>query len=202
MFRLLVVSLKKIMYLFYRAVHIFPFWVHGVKSGKQVSIRGFIKIKTVQKNQRHSIFIGNGVSINSSRGADPIGGDCCTILYTRMGGEIHIEDKVGLSNTAIVATKKVSIGYQTNIGAGVKIYDTDFHSLLPEERYNGDTNVNSKQVIIGRNVFIGAHSIILKGVVIGDNSVIGAGSVVTKNIPENEIWAGNPAKFVRENIRK
>lgn len=45
---------------------------------------------------------------------------------------------------------------------------------------------------------MGAHTIILKGVHIGKGAVIGAGSVVTKNIPENEIWAGNPAKFIKK----
>lgn len=36
------------------------------------------------------------------------------------------------------------------------------------------------------------------GVVIGDNSIIGAGSIVTKNIPDNEVWAGVPAKFIKK----
>ena len=53
-------------------------------------------------------------------------------------------------------------------------------------------------MIIEDNVFIGAHSTILKGVTIGQNSIIGACSVVTKNIPPNEIWAGNPAKFIKK----
>ena len=55
-----------------------------------------------------------------------------------------------------------------------------------------------KPVAICDNAFIGAKSIILKGVTIGENSVIGAGSVVTKSVPANQIWAGNPAKFIRE----
>lgn len=45
---------------------------------------------------------------------------------------------------------------------------------------------------------IGAGSIIIAGVIIGENSVIGAGSVVTKDIPADELWFGNPAKFVRK----
>ena len=45
--------------------------------------------------------------------------------------------------------------------------------------------------------FIGAHSTILKVVTIGENSIIGAGSVISKSIPANEIWAGNPVKFIK-----
>jgi len=58
-------------------------------------------------------------------------------------------------------------------------------------------NKIKKPVIIEDNVFIGAHSLILKGVIIGENSIIGAGSVVTKSIPANQIWGGNPSKFIR-----
>ena len=63
---------------------------------------------------------------------------------------------------------------------------------------NGDTDIRTKPVHIGENVFIGGHCVILKGVTIGDGAVIGAGSVVTKSIPAGEIWAGNPAKFIRK----
>lgn len=53
-----------------------------------------------------------------------------------------------------------------------------------------------KSVSIGNHTFIGQRCIILPGVCIGNNVIIGAGSVVTKNIPDNEVWAGNPAKFI------
>jgi acetyltransferase-like isoleucine patch superfamily enzyme len=55
----------------------------------------------------------------------------------------------------------------------------------------------SEPIVIGDDVFIGANSIVLKGVNIGDRSIIGAGSVVSKNIPADEIWAGNPIKFIK-----
>lgn len=79
------------------------------------------------------------------------------------------------------------------------IYDTDFHSLDPTIRLSKTMDIISAKwgkVSIGNHVFIGAHTTILKGITIGDNSVIGACSVVTKNIPSNEIWAGNPAKYI------
>lgn len=48
-------------------------------------------------------------------------------------------------------------------------------------------------------MFIGVNTVITKPIKIGDNSIIGAGSIITKDIPENEIWAGNPARFVKKN---
>lgn len=56
-----------------------------------------------------------------------------------------------------------------------------------------------ENVKIENNVFIGAHTTILKGVTIGSNAIIGACSVITKDIPANEIWAGNPARFIKNN---
>ena len=79
------------------------------------------------------------------------------------------------------------------------IFDTDFHSLDWRDRKDGTDITKRKKasVVIKDLVFIGAHSIILKGVTIGEKSIVGAGSVVAKDIPDGEVWAGNPAKFVR-----
>lgn len=55
-----------------------------------------------------------------------------------------------------------------------------------------------KGMEIDDNVFIGGHATIWKGVEIEENSVVGVCSRVKKNIPKNEIWAGNPAKRIRE----
>ncbi len=45
---------------------------------------------------------------------------------------------------------------------------------------------------------IGSGSTILCNVTIGTGAIIGAGSVVTRDIPADEIWAGNPARFKRK----
>lgn len=64
---------------------------------------------------------------------------------------------------------------------------------------NGKTGKYSHdEVRICENAFIGVNSVICKSVRVGKNAIVGAGSIVTKDIPDNEVWAGNPAKFIRK----
>ena len=53
---------------------------------------------------------------------------------------------------------------------------------------------------VGKNNFLGLNCIIKSNCTIGDFNLIGMGSVITKDIPNNEIWAGNPAKKLRNNL--
>lgn len=55
-------------------------------------------------------------------------------------------------------------------------------------------------IIIGREAFIGAKSLILPGVIVGDGAVLGAGSVLAKDADPWTIYAGNPAKRIRERV--
>ncbi|MGA6838653.1 acyltransferase [Priestia megaterium] len=148
-------------------------------------------------NSKDGIKIGNNVSINSSRNANPIGGDTKTNLFAKGNAKIRIGNNVGMSNTTIFACESITVGNNVFIGGSVKIYDTDFHWLDYDKRVSEPDGL-TKPVVINDGVFIGAHTIILKGVTIGEKSVVGAGSVVTKNIPKGEIWAGNPARFIRK----
>lgn len=50
---------------------------------------------------------------------------------------------------------------------------------------------------IGKGVHIGLNATIREFLSIGDYAALGAGAVLTKNLPSNEIWAGNPARFLR-----
>lgn len=54
------------------------------------------------------------------------------------------------------------------------------------------------KVIIKRKAYIGANTVICKPVTIGEGAIVGASSVVTRDIPPFEIWAGNPARFIRK----
>jgi len=113
---------------------------------------------------------------------------------------IFIGDNVGMSNCTLFAYKSIIIEDNVMIGGGVNIWDTDFHPMYGSPRSSSSedlTNVSISPVVIKKNVFIGALSIILKGVTIGENSIIGAGSVVTQTIPANVIAAGNPCQVIK-----
>lgn len=55
-----------------------------------------------------------------------------------------------------------------------------------------------ERTYVGNDVWIGERATILSGLTISDGAVIGGGSVVTKNVGPYEIWAGNPAHFIRK----
>jgi acetyltransferase-like isoleucine patch superfamily enzyme len=119
------------------------------------------------------------------------------VMNVRPKAEIVLGDDVGVSGSTISASRSIRIGNRVLIGSGCVICDSDAHPIHPDDRQISE-KTKSQPIIIEDDVFIGARSIILKGVTIGKGSVIGAGSVVTKDVSPMCIYAGNPAKFVKE----
>ncbi|PGN06321.1 acyltransferase [Priestia megaterium] len=185
---------RKISLYISRICNFFLIKEQGVKVGKYCVFKG--KIYFSGKN---SIKLGDNVRINSGKHFNVIGGNTRTIIRTIGPGKINIGNGCGISNSAIIAANSVTIEDNVLIGGNCKIFDTDFHPLQAEKRAkNENSDTKTSPILIKKGAFVGAHTVILKGVIVGENSIIGAGSVVTKNIPSNEIWAGNPAKFIRE----
>lgn len=89
----------------------------------------------------------------------------------------------------------ITIGKYCKITSGVRILAHDYSYSVLRRVYH-DIPKKAALTTIGDNVFIGVDSIILNGSEIGDNVIIGAGSVVSGKIPSNEVWGGNPAKFI------
>lgn len=144
------------------------------------------------------IEIGKNVTINSSMLSNLLGLYQRMIIVARGTGRIDIGDRVGMSGSTIYARDQITIGDDTLIGANGKIIDNDFHPIDPEERLSGSLDrLKTRPVVIGKNVFIGCNSIILKGTQIGDNCVVGAGSVVSGVFGPNLVIAGNPARVIR-----
>ena len=92
--------------------------------------------------------------------------------------------------------------FPSNIHIGDYVHITSRVTILTHylDTSKGGIKWQSGYVYIGERCFIGTGTIICKDVRIGRNCIIGAGSVVTKDIPDNEIWAGNPARFIKKRI--
>lgn len=108
-----------------------------------------------------------------------------------------IGNDVGVGNRCqIVSHKRIEIGEGTILAPGVMIFD--HNHIYDKEGGVKQREFQDGEVVIGRNSWIGAGSIILKNVHIGDKCVIGAGSVVTKDIPSGSVAVGVPAKVIKQ----
>jgi len=174
------------------------FRMNGVRYGKKCCLEGRIWL-SVEDGAKVSI--GNGCHITGGRFVNRIGRNLASSLSAAKGATLTIGDGCGISSTCIWARKSIVIGKNVNIGADCTILDHDAHSLyaLHRHSYSADVaHISAAPVVIGDDVLLGTKTIVLKGVTIGARSVVGAGSVVTCDIPADEIWAGNPAKFIRK----
>ena len=184
--------LRDVLYFLINFINKFILFINKVES-QGVIINGLLHL--VNKG---SLVIRKNVRINSGAWTNPIGGDTKTLIMVRPGASMVIGENVGISNSTLYCMGKIEIGDNTLIGGSCRIWDSDFHPLDPKERLkNPNDGYKTKPIFIGSNVFVGAGSIILKGTQIGDNSIIGAGSVVNGIVPSNQIWAGNPACYIK-----
>ena len=175
----------------------------NVKCGKGVLLKG---IPVVFNKKGAELSIGDNCVIKSSFLSNLVGLYSRTIIVTRRPGAfIRIGNNVGISGATIYARKGITIGDNTAIGGNVKILDNDFHPLDWETRNqllfdpkggNSDL-IPSREIVIGKNCFIGCNAIILKGTVLGDGCVVGAGAVVSGTFEPGCVIAGNPAKLIR-----
>lgn len=119
---------------------------------------------------------------------------CSRRLFVRLGG-VQFGKSFFVGQGVVfdsVNPINIRIGNHTTIALRCVI-------LAHEVKPFGDFHVfENGRVTIGNNVFIGAHTIITRSVTIGDNVIIGAGSIVTHDIPSGELWAGNPAHFIKK----
>jgi maltose O-acetyltransferase len=131
-------------------------------------------------------------------------------MLAKLGKNVLIDFKVYFRYL-----NKIHIGNNVEINRGCqffpsyKIKDAQIHIknnvvIAPNVIFfgagqNPDNVVDdvARNIIINDSVYIGGGSIIRYGVEIGNNSIIGAGSVVVGNVPPNCLYAGNPAKLIR-----
>ena len=97
------------------------------------------------------------------------------------------------------------IGNNVRIQGGVYVADlTEIHddaflgpnSTILNDKYPPSGNKSLWQkVVLKKGSVLGGGSTVNPGLTLGENSVLGSGSVLTKDLPDNEVWIGNPARF-------
>lgn len=109
----------------------------------------------------------------------------------------------------VLVENDVVIGDNVTVKSGVQLWDgvtvEDNVFIGPNVTFTNDLFPRSKvypekflRTIIKKGASIGANATILAGNIIGENAMVGAGSVVTHDIPDNEVWVGNPARCIRK----
>jgi len=111
-------------------------------------------------------------------------------------GDVFIGDRtiVGMGNVVIGPVK---IGNDVMFAQNVAVSGLN-HGYQDVTTPPSVQKVETAQITIGDNVWIGANSVITAGVTLGKHVIIGGGSVVTKSIPDYSVAVGNPAKVVKK----
>jgi len=128
----------------------------------------------------------------------------------RIGDDTRIGTFVEVQKGASIG-KRCKISSHTFICEGVTIEDNVFvghnvtfvndrypRAVNPDGRPKGERDWTVVPTRVERGASIGSGVTILCGLTIGADSIVGSGSVVTRDIPAGEIWAGNPARFLRK----
>ena len=130
----------------------------------------------------------------------------------RCGPGASISPDVSFANPErIEIGRNVSIGSRCHIWAGPSrgriiigddcLFGPEVMLTSANYRFNDGSPVtkqpmDEKDIVIGRDVWLGTRTIVLPGVTIGDGAIVGAGAVVTRSVPPGAIVVGQPARVV------
>lgn len=108
----------------------------------------------------------------------------CTLIG---GGGIEVDDFAGISHGARLFSASDDFGGTALTGPTV-----------PDEF----RNVECAPIQIGGHAVIGSGAVLLPGIKLGEGAIIGALSLARINVPAWEIWAGVPARYLRDRARE
>ncbi len=129
----------------------------------------------------------------------------CTIGdNTKIGAFVEIQKNAFIGNNCKISShtficEGVNIEDDVFIGHGVVfINDTFPRATIPGGALQTEEDWRVERTLIKKGASIGSGATILSNVTIGEKAIVGAGSVVTKDVPPNTVFAGNPARFLRD----
>lgn len=135
---------------------------------------------------------------------------CCLVIFARCGKDVNIEhgvvfgcgfdveigDKSGIGINCVVPSN-IRIGKYVNMGPNVYILSRNHKFDNPDIIMQHQGYTQSKQTIIGDDVWIGRQVIFTPGRIVKNGSIIGAGCVLCKDFPEYSIVGGNPSRLIK-----
>ena len=164
-----------------RNIYLFGFKILSYKKHDRIKIA-----KSAVFKIKGTVFIDHGAEIKEG-----------CVLQNGKDEKIFIGKNVQLNPYVILYGGNISIMDNCMIAPHVVITtaDHDFIQIDVPMRFAGI--VNSADLIIEPDVWIGANAVILPGVTIGRHCVVAAGAVVTKDVPDNTLVGGVPAKVIK-----
>lgn len=122
---------------------------------------------------------------------------------TKIGAFVEIQKGVSVGKNCKISSHSflcegVSVGDNVFIGHNVTFINDRYPEAVgPEGSLQTEKDWQVIPTTVEEGVSIGSSSTIMCGVTIGTEAVIGAGSMVLSDVPPGEVWAGNPAKFIK-----
>jgi acetyltransferase-like isoleucine patch superfamily enzyme len=152
------------------------------------STRG--KHSLIRRNTRMDLLPFNTFSLGDNSTIE----DFCTVNNGVGKVTIGNNTRIGIGSVLI---GPVNIGDDVRLAQNVVVSGLN-HNYADIKQPISTQGVNTEQIYIGDETWIGANCVILPGVFIGKHCVVAAGSIVTKNIPSYSVVAGNPARIMRK----
>lgn len=174
----------------------------GTLSREQIESMGFARVgRDVRLSDRASFYNCPQIAIGDNVRID----DFC-VLSAGVGG-IEIGSHIHIAvYTSLIGAGLIRLGDFANLSSRVSIYSSS-------DDYSGEymtnptvpgqfTHVSSAPVEIGRHVIIGAGSVVLPGTCLEEGVAVGALSLVNRNCEAFGIYAGTPARRVKQRSRQ
>jgi acetyltransferase-like isoleucine patch superfamily enzyme len=152
--------------------------INNVKLGRDVKIFDFVNLYGCEIGDNTKV----GTFVEIQKNAF-IGKNCKISSHTFICEGVHIEDNVFIGHNVTFINDKYP------------------RSTNQDGSMQSETDWRVEETYIKKGASIGSSSTILCGISVGENAIVGAGSVVTKDIPANSIYAGVPARKIKENIK-
>ena len=152
--------------------------------GSEVLLGPFCTINNIKLGKNSKLF-----KYVNAYGCE-IGDNCKIGAFVEIQGGAKVGHDVTISSHSFICDM-VTIDDGAWLGHGIKT----INDLYPPSKKRTGGSENWKPTYIGKGAIIGSNATLFP-VSIGNNAIVGAGAVVRKDIPAEQVWAGNPAKYI------